>query len=104
MTEGECYGVVSPSTPVDRPVGLEAHALPDLRGRRVGLLWNHLFRGDEVFALLADALVREHGVVDVVPWDRFGDFHNQGGDRVLAGLPERLRAEEVDAVVVGVGA
>jgi hypothetical protein len=104
MGEHERERVVWPSSPVDRPIGVAGHALATLDGARVGLLWNHLFRGDDVYAALTDALVHDHGVAAVVAWDRFGDFHNQGGDDVLTALPDRLRAEEVDAVIVGVGA
>jgi hypothetical protein len=104
MVDGERHRVLWPSTPVDAPADVGGHALTKLEGTRIGLLWNHLFRGDDVYAVLADTIVRDHDVADVVAWDRFGDFHNQGGDAVLSALPERLRAEEVDAVIVGVGA
>ena len=39
-----------------------------------------------------------------VPYTAFGNVHGHDEREVLEGLPDRLREEEVDAVIAGVGA
>lgn len=76
----------------------------DPDGKRIGFVWNHLFRGDEIFELLSEALTRKYPSMSFVPFDAFGNIHGEDEREVLAALEHRLRDEQVDAVVVGVGA
>lgn len=87
-----------------RPVGLAAR-LGGLAGARVALVWDHVFRGDEMFDMFA-ADPRAAGVAEIVPHTLFGNIHGNTGEETSAVelLPERLREHEVDAVIVGVGA
>jgi hypothetical protein len=110
MTEpmpDEQYGVVAPT---GRPGGLPATAmaprLDDLSGRRIGFVWDQIFRGDDMFRQFRAAAAERFPDADFVGHEAFGNIHGTSTEeqQVVAELPERLRAERIDAVVVGVGA
>jgi hypothetical protein len=99
MTEPQ-YSVVRPvgrwaATPVPITVRVP---------RRVGFVWDHVFRGDEMFAIAEEELRAHDPRLTFVPYQAFGDIHGRDAASVVASLPALLRAEEVDAVIVGVGA
>lgn len=71
---------------------------------RIGFLWDYIFRGDEMFPLIQGALAERFPGSQFVPHTVFGNTHGPGEREYLALLPERLRAENLDAVVVGVAA
>ena len=73
-------------------------------GLRVGFIWDYLFHGDEMFEAIKTQLLERSPGVTFVDYDRFGNVHGHDEDEVIARLPETLRATEVDAVVVAVGA
>ena len=87
---------VAPIEPAPRPAGLDA--------RRVGFLWNHVFRGEEVFPLLARRLEAEFEGVEFVGFDAFGSTFGGDEHAVVEALPSRLRDLGVDAVISGIGA
>jgi hypothetical protein len=67
-------------------------------------VWDRVFRGEEIFPAIREALRRRYPRVRFVPYDTFGDTHGVHQKQVLAGLPAQLRNQEVDAVISGVGA
>lgn len=77
--------------------------LGDLNGKRVGFVWDYVFRGDEMFPMIAAELERLYPGVEIAPYELFGNIHGKDGNGVLAKLPERLREEGIDAAVIGVG-
>ena len=81
-----------------RPV---APRLSTLAGKTVGQLWDDLFRGDEIFPILEEELTRRFPGVRFVRYDVFGSTHGRDEQRVLAELPGKLKALEVDAVISG---
>ena len=81
-----------------RPV---APRLSTLAGKTVGQLWDDLFRGDEIFPILEEELARRFPGVRFVRYDAFGSTHGRDEQRVLAELPAKLKALEVDAVISG---
>ena len=97
------YDVVWPLS----PKGVETHELAprlaSLDGATVGFLWDYLFRGDEIFPVLADALRARYPGLTIVDWDVFGNTHGPDEAEIIAGLPERLAANRVDAVVSAMG-
>jgi len=97
------YDVVWPRS----PLGIQQHRLAPrlsgLDGTRVALLWDHLFRGDELFPLLTTELRARFPRLVVVDHERFGNTHGSDEADVVAGLAAELRAEGIDAVVSGVG-
>jgi hypothetical protein len=95
------YSVVGP---VGRwaavPIRMNAAAGP----QRVGFVWDHVFRGDVMFTIVEAELRARNPGLTFVGYEAFGDIHGPHAADVVASLPSRLRAEEVDAVIVGVGA
>lgn len=75
-----------------------------LAGKTVAQLWDYLFRGDEVFALLEEGLRQRFPGIRFVSWREFGNTHGDNEREVLAALPARLRELGVDAVICGMAA
>jgi hypothetical protein len=80
-----------------------ARRSPTLAGKTIAFVWDYVFRGDEVFALLARELQRRFPGVRFVGHETFGATF--GGDEhvTIAGLPGQLRDHGIDAVVSGMG-
>ena len=97
------YEVLWPSSPMGVRPRRSAARVDDLGRARVAFLWDNVFRGDELFPLLADTLRRHHPWITVIPYDVFGNTH--GGDEIamVDALPRSLRDRGVDAVVSGMG-
>lgn len=97
------YDVVWPKSPMGVQPRRGAERLDRLEGVTIAFLWDYLFRGDELFPVLAEELRARYPAVEVVPYEVFGNTH--GGDEaaVIDALPERLRHRGVDAVVSGMG-
>ena len=75
---------------------------PDtLDGRTVGFLWDYLFRGDEIFPIIAEELRARYPSIEIVGYEEFGSTHGDGEAELVAALPELLRDRGVDAVVSG---
>ena len=81
-----------------------APRLPDLNGKTVGELWDVIFRGETIYPLVRDYIRQRFPDVKFVGYETFGNFHGAREHQVIATLPEKLRAHEVDAVIVGIGA
>lgn len=96
--------------PLGRRVGLPPVDLAPRRstldGRTVAFVWDHVFRGDDMFAVFEKAAASRFRGMSVVPHEKFGNIHGTADEehRAVEELPERLRAHRVDAAVVGVGA
>jgi hypothetical protein len=80
-----------------------ARRLATLEGKTVALLWDSVFRGDEIFPILQAALTRQFEGVTFVQWDSFGSIFGGSEQHTIAELPDRLRRFGVDAVVSAVG-
>jgi hypothetical protein len=80
-----------------------APRLDTLAGKRIGFLWDYLFRGETLFPAIEQALNEAYDGIECVGWETFGNTH--GGDEaaIIGALPERLAANRVDAVISGVG-
>jgi hypothetical protein len=76
----------------------------DLNGKTVGEVWDRVFRGEEIFPAIREALRKRFPRVRFVEYDTFGDSHGVSQKQVLADMPALLRKHEVDAVISGVGA
>ncbi len=75
---------------------------PDtLDGRTVGFLWDYLFRGDEIFPVIAEELKARYPAVKIIDFHEFGSTHGDGEAELVAALPKRLRDSGVDVVVSG---
>ena len=67
----------------------------------VAQLWDYLFKGDEVFALLEEGLRARYPNIRFISWRDFGSTHGDDEKEALAALPARLKALGVDAVISG---
>jgi hypothetical protein len=104
-------GKATPGQPMERvlwPRGKKtvevvslAKRLDALEGKTIGQLWDDLFRGDEIFPLLEEALAVRFPGVKFVNYKVFGSTHGREEQRVVAELPARLRQHGVDAVISG---
>lgn len=75
---------------------------PDsLDGRVVGFLWDYLFRGDEIFPVIAEELKARYPAVEIVDFDQFGSTHGDDEAELVAALPQTLRDRGIDVVVSG---
>jgi len=97
------YAVYWPRTRRRTLVTALAARLETLNNRTVAQLWDYLFRGDEVFAILERTLKQRFPEIRFIHWSEFGSTHGKDEREFLAALPERLRALKVDAVISGLG-
>ena len=81
-----------------------APRLSTLDGKLVAQLWDFLFRGDEVLALLEEGIKARYPNVRFVSWKEFGNTHGSDEREMIKALPGRLRALGVDAVISGIAA
>lgn len=80
-----------------------ADRLDTLVGTRVAFLWDYVFRGDELFPVLADELRSRFESIDIVDYSEFGNLHGADEKERVRRLPDDLRTRGVDAVVSGMG-
>ena len=80
-----------------------APRLDSLSGKTVAFLWDYLFRGDEIFAILKEELQSRFPGMNFIGQDEFGSTHGEDERKVLAALPEKLKSLKVDAVISGMG-
>lgn len=76
---------------------------PTLSQRRVAFVWDFMFRGDEIFPMIAEALTSEFGDMEFVSPETFGSTFGGDEHAVLDELPSKLAGLGVDAVIGGVG-
>lgn len=97
------YEVFWPRSP--RQTGLKplAPRLETLEGRTIAQLWDFVFRGDEVFALLEEGLKARFPGVRFVSWRDFGSTHGNDEHEIIARLPKRFKELGVDAAISGMG-
>lgn len=75
----------------------------DGSAKRIGFVWDYMFRGEEIFPILEAELTARFEGLEVVGYDTFGNIH--GGDEAsrVQQLPHVLATYRVDAVVCGNG-
>ena len=97
------YEVVWPRSPRGVQQRRRADRLDTLVGKRVAFLWDYLFRGDELFPVLADQLIVRFEGIEIVDYIEFGNLHGADEKERVGRLPDDLRNRGVDAVVSGMG-
>jgi len=93
--------------PLSRRAVADTSAAPrlrDLNGKTVCELWDVIFRGETIYPLVRNYLTARFPGVKFVGHSEFGNFHGAREREVIAALPERLRAHQADAAIVGIGA
>ena len=97
------YAVVWPRGEKTLEISPLADRLGALEGKTICQLWDYLFRGDEIFPMLADGLAERYPGVTFITYDEFGSTHGEDETKILAELPARLEALGADAVISGMG-
>ena len=95
------YEACWPRAPRQQKTRALSPRLDSLDGKTVAQLWDYLFKGDEVFALLEEELKRRYPTVKFVSWRDFGSTHGDDEKEALAALPARFKELGVDAVISG---
>lgn len=97
------YEALWPRSPRQTKVKSLAPRLDTLAGKTIAQVWDHVFRGDEVFEALEEGLKARYPGVKFVSWREFGNTHGDKERKVVAALPQRFKELGVDAVVSGMG-
>ena len=97
------YEALWPRSPRQAKVKALAPRLDTLEGKTVAQVWDHVFRGDEVFEFLEQGLKERYPGVRFVSWREFGNTHGSEEREVVASLPAKFRSMGVDAVISGMG-
>ncbi len=95
------YEAYWPRGPRQQRMRALAPRLNSLAGKTVAQLWDYLFKGDQVFALLEAELQARYPGIKFVSWREFGSTHGGEEQAALAELPQRLKDLGVDAVISG---
>ena len=97
------YAVVWPRSDRQLQIKPLAKRLDTLNGKTVVQLWDYLFRGDEIFAMLEKDLSARYPDVRFVSWKDFGSTHGQDEREMLASFAKRFPEIGADAVISGMG-
>ena len=97
------YEALWPRSPRQAKIKPLAKRLDTLEGKTIAWVWDYVFRGDEVFAQLEESLKARYPGVKFVHWSEFGSTHGSDEREIVAGLPQKMKARGVDAVVSGMG-
>ncbi len=97
------YDVVWPRSPRGVQTQRGADRLDTLDGKRVAFLWDYVFRGDELFPILAEELTGRFDDIEIISYEEFGNLHGADEKQRVKNLPKELRRRQVDAVVSGMG-
>ncbi len=103
MSDEPSYDVVWPLGPkasAGEPLG---DRLEDLNGMVIAELWDYLYRGDDAYPLLRDALRARFPGAAFVEYPVFGNIHGADELEIVDRLPALLAEHGVDAVICGVG-
>lgn len=76
----------------------------DLSGKTVAAIWDYLFRGDEILAIVSQKLAERFPRIKFVSHDVFGNTHGSRQRELLGQVPDKLQLHKVDAVISLVGA
>lgn len=97
------YEVLWPRSPRQVKAKTLARRLDTLNGKTIAQLWDFIFSGDKVFEALEQGIRARYPDVRFVSWREFGNTHGADERKILAELPQRLKALGVDGVISGMG-
>ncbi len=103
--------LIEPAYDVVWPLGRPAYAtrapverVADLNNKVIGETWDYLFRGEEWFPMLREALTKRYPGIRFVTYETFGNLHGPHQRELVAKVPELLKKHKVDAVISAIGA
>lgn len=97
------YEAVWPRSEKTVQLAALANRLESLEGKKIAMLWDYLFRGDEIFPWIEDELSIRYPGISFLHYDEFGSTHGDQEHEIIAGLARKLTDLEVDAVISGMG-
>jgi hypothetical protein len=80
-----------------------APRVASLQGKTIALLWDYVYRGDEIFPVVQEALARRFPGVQFVGYDVFGPTFGGREHQTITALPAKLRQHRVEAVISATG-
>ena len=98
------YEALWPRSPRQVQLTPLARRLDTLEGKTIAQMWDYVFRGDEVFALLEEGLKARYPNIRWVSYKELGNTHGGEEREVVASIPRRFKELNVDAVISGMGA
>lgn len=104
---GDEVGVISPvGLPVTQNKGI-ASRLPTLEGKTIGEVYNHHFKGDQMFGLYRELLKQRYPGIRIVPYTELPASF-VGGDaashrRIAQEVAAAAREKGCDALITGNG-
>jgi hypothetical protein len=98
------YEVLSPVGRSTSAAMAPVAGVEDLNNKKVAFVWDLLFSGDQMMAVIADELRARWPGVQFIGHENFENVHGVDEVRVVAELPARLKDLGADAAVIGVGA
>lgn len=97
------YDAVTPRPSLGVQTRNTAVRLDTLEGKRIGFVWDYMFRGEEIFPALKHALRKRFPDIEIVGYDTFGNIHGPDEKALVNALPAVMSQHLVDAVIVGNG-
>ena len=102
MVNTELYEVFWPGGP-SAVNTISSAPRADLTGKRIGILWDYMFRGEEIFPILEKNISEQYENVEFIGYENFGSTFGGDEHAVLAALPKLLKNLKIDAVISGIG-
>ncbi len=102
MVNTELYEVFWPGGP-SAVNTISSAPRADLTGKRIGILWDYVFRGEEIFPILEKSISEQNENVEFIGYENFGSTFGGDEHAVLAALPKLLKNLKIDAVISGIG-
>jgi hypothetical protein len=97
------YEVVWPKSPRTVKMAPLAKRLDTLKGKTIAQLWDFIFRGDEIFPILEEEIGKRFPGTRFVSYKIFGSTHGSEEREVVASLAQKLKDNNCDAVISGMG-
>ena len=76
----------------------------DLGSKTIGELWDYVFHGDRILAILREQLSARFPGIKFLPYEEFGNLHGPEQRELIAAMPGILKARGCDAVISLIGA
>jgi hypothetical protein len=98
------YEVVWPLGRVAYGSSATHQRVADLRGKVIGELWDHVFHGDRILAIVREQLAARFPGIRFIPYAVFGNLHGPQQRELIAAVPALLKEHRCDAVISLIGA
>jgi hypothetical protein len=101
--EQQGYAVVWPRSKKVKTEARLASRLNTLDHKTIGLLWDGIILGDEMFLVIEKELKKIYPQSKFIGYEVFGLTHGGDEAKTISTLPEKLRQYHCDAVISGIG-